>query len=151
MGKSAKVRAATFKLNTADRLELKTRAVQAGKLEGRKVTMTEVLRRMIRGEPTSPSLGSAGIPDGFKKVTQEEIDLWIRAMLHAGGVEVVRMGGANGLLNVPGKYVLVIDAMHVALVSVAAGDGLPEIIPPEPKKRRSGHKLGKVASVQEVA
>ena len=108
-------RAATFKLNTADRLELKARSIQATKLEARFVSMTEVLRRMIRGEPTSPSLAGK---TGSSALTREDVDRWLRAMLTRGGVEVVRMGDRNGLVNVPGRYVAIIDALHVALVSI---------------------------------
>ncbi len=71
------------------------------------------------------------------KVTQPEINAWVVRMLRYGGVRVIDMKDSNGLLNVPGKYCRVIDAMHVAIVSVAIGAGLPELIPPEPKQKRA--------------
>lgn len=77
-------------------------------------------------------------PDITAKVAEEQIDVWCRTLFARAGVQVVRFGeGANGLLNVPGKYVLIIDAMHLAMVSLAEGEPLPEFTPVEPKKKRS--------------
>lgn len=70
--------------------------------------------------------------------SDHEIDRFVIGICHRAGVRVHHFpDGSRGLIDVPAKYVAVIDALHVALMSVAAGDGLPELAPiQEPKKRR---------------
>jgi hypothetical protein len=68
--------------------------------------------------------------------TEGEIARWMRAMLQRAGIETVvfRQGtGAIGLVHVPDKYCAVIAALHAALITVAAGEALPEITTMPPK------------------
>jgi hypothetical protein len=81
------------------------------------------------------------MPDIRKEVTQDDIDRWLRTLYRRLGIQVVTFrDGANGLVNVPEKYVRVIDHMHLAMVNLAAGDKLPEFLPEEPKKKRTKKK-----------
>jgi hypothetical protein len=79
------------------------------------------------------------MPDIKHEVTQEDIERWCKTLYRRAGIQVVTFKeGVNGLVNVPDKYVRVIDAMHMAMVNLAAGDSLPEFAPIEatkPKKR----------------
>jgi len=72
------------------------------------------------------------------KVTEEQINVWLKNLLGRVNISVVTFrDGSNGLLNVPDKYVRVIDALYVALCNLAAGEALPEFTEPEsPKGRR---------------
>lgn len=75
-------------------------------------------------------------PDKVTTPTDEAIDRFVLELCHRADVKVHTFpDGTRGLINVPAKYVAVIDAMHVALVSVARGDGLPEFATPPPRKR----------------
>lgn len=74
----------------------------------------------------------------------QQIDNWVKTLLVRAGVQVVSFNkpgtgdtNAYGLLNVPGKYVRIIDAMHVAMHAVARGEPLPEFAP-LPEKVRKG-------------
>lgn len=76
------------------------------------------------------------------KTTDEDIDAWMRKLyMHAkiGTVDFRRADrpdAALGLIGVPGKYVAVIDAMHMAMTAIAHGDPLPEFVEQPPKKRK---------------
>lgn len=51
-------------------------------------------------------------------------------MLRRAGVQCVRFNdGSCGLINVPAKYVAVIDSMHVAMIHLLNGEPLPEFLP----------------------
>lgn len=74
------------------------------------------------------------MPDIRHEVSPEEINRWLKQLLQRVGIQVITFkDNCNGLLNVPSKYVRVIDAMHVALNNLAAGETLPEFTEPEPK------------------
>lgn len=84
------------------------------------------------------------MPDIRHDVKPEVIDAWLKKLLTRAGIQVVSFrDGANGLLNVPNKYVRVIDAMHVALHNLAAGESLPEFTEDEPKKPKTPKKKKK--------
>jgi hypothetical protein len=68
------------------------------------------------------------MPDIKRETSSEQIDSWLRTLLN-------RRNGSNGLLNVPNKYVRIIDAMHVAMCNLAAGEALPAFTDPEAPKR----------------
>lgn len=68
---------------------------------------------------------------------------WVRELMRRCGVEVVVFrDGSSGLLNVPAKYVAIIDQMHIAMMSLAESKGLtlPEFLPEEPKSKRKPRK-----------
>ncbi len=66
--------------------------------------------------------------------SDEEIDRWIMTLMRRLRIRVHTFDdGTRGLLNVPAKYVAAIDTLHIALVHVARGDGLPDF-EPEPVK-----------------
>lgn len=63
--------------------------------------------------------------------TEAEVTAWVRTLCRRAGLRIhLWSDGSSGLVNVPAKYVAVIDAMHVALLSIAAGEGLPEFAAP---------------------
>lgn len=63
--------------------------------------------------------------------SNDEITAWVLRLCRAAKIHVeVFPDGTMGLIDVPAKYVAVIDGMHIALLSVAMGDGLPEINEP---------------------
>jgi hypothetical protein len=72
----------------------------------------------------------------------EEIEHWVRMLLLRAGIRLVNFSKASdigppppmGLINVPGKYVSIIDAMHQAIVAAANGEKLPEFVPLPPAK-----------------
>lgn len=62
------------------------------------------------------------------KTTKAEISKWVRALLVAHGVKVVRFNDESmGLLNVSPRLSAVINDMHAGLVELAAGKRLPTI------------------------
>ena len=78
------------------------------------------------------------------KVSHDEIDKWCVKLYRLSGIEVVRFDGANGLVNVPNKYVALLDALHLALVNLSEGLPLPEFAPVEPKKPKKKKKTKRV-------
>lgn len=70
--------------------------------------------------------------------TDEEIVRWVRSICAMAGVRSVQWNdGSIGLVDVPMKYLQVIDAMHQGLVCLASGNPLPRLVPvPVEKKRR---------------
>lgn len=81
------------------------------------------------------------MPDLRKEVSQEDIARWCKTLYRRLGIQVVTFrDGSNGLVDVPEKYVRVIDHMHLAMVELAAGESLPEFLPVEPKKPKKGSK-----------
>lgn len=76
------------------------------------------------------------MPDIRKEVSQDDIDRWLKTLYRRLGIQVVTFrDGSNGLVNVPAKYVAIIDHMHLAMVELAAGESLPEFLPEQPKKK----------------
>lgn len=68
------------------------------------------------------------------------IDAWIVAVLRRGGVKVIRASdGALNLLDVPQKWVAIIDALSAGVHAAARGQELPEIAPPEKKRPTPGY------------
>ncbi len=69
--------------------------------------------------------------------TVDEAIAFGRAICAAAGIRVhVFPDGTTGLIDVPVKYVAVIDALHQALINVCAGEPLPELAPRPPRKGR---------------
>lgn len=63
-------------------------------------------------------------------VSEAEIMAWVEELCRRAKVRVHTFpDGTKGLINVPAKYVAVIDSMHLALIAVARGEGLPEFEP----------------------
>lgn len=63
-----------------------------------------------------------------------KIDAWLRTLLNRSGIQTINMSHGDappafGLLNVPAKYVGIIDAMHIAMVHLSTGQELPEFVP----------------------
>lgn len=64
-----------------------------------------------------------------------ECDSWVKTLLLRSGIRVVNFSKAAdeteayGLLNVPAKYVGIIDAMHQAIVAARLGQPLPAFVP----------------------
>jgi hypothetical protein len=76
------------------------------------------------------------MPDIKRETSSEQIDSWLKTLLNRCDIGVVRFrDGSNGLLNVPNKYVRIIDAMHVAMCNLAAGEALPAFTDHEAPKR----------------
>lgn len=71
------------------------------------------------------------------KVSHDAIDEWCVKLYRLSGIEVVKFETANGLVNVPNKYVAIFDAMHLAMVNLSEGLPLPEFAPVAPKKKRT--------------
>lgn len=70
------------------------------------------------------------------KLTTEDIDAWMRRLYAVAHIPTVKFrNGTVGLVNTPGKYVAVIDAMHAAIVAAATGEPLPDLVEPAPKKK----------------
>ena len=65
------------------------------------------------------------------KVSEADIDTWVKNLLAKAGVRQV----GSLLVNVPAKYVSIINCMHGALVELAAGEPLPEVVTNAEKKR----------------
>lgn len=89
-----------------------------------------VMRELQRGELV------VGV--GSRAPTEQELEAWMVEVCHRAGVRVHRFDdGSMGLVDVPAKYVAVIDALHCALISLLKNQGLPELAPaPLPKRRR---------------
>ena len=76
------------------------------------------------------------MPDIRKEVSEEDIESWLRTLYRRLGIRTVTFrDGSLGLINVPAKYVSVIDHMHIAMSNLAAGEKLPEFLPEQPKKK----------------
>lgn len=81
------------------------------------------------------------MPDIRKEVSQEDIHDWLKTLYRRLGIRtVIFRDGTVGLVNVPAKYVAVIDHMHLAMVNLAEGDKLPEFLPEEQRPKKKGRK-----------
>ena len=64
------------------------------------------------------------------------VDNWVRTLLVRSGIKIVNFRkedgevDAYGLLNTPGKYVAIVDAMHQAIAAASLGMPLPKFAPP---------------------
>lgn len=71
--------------------------------------------------------------------SEAEINAWFRRACTLAGIEViVYHDGSMGIVNVPSKYLRILDAMHEALVNLGQGASLPELVEPAPKKPKRG-------------
>lgn len=67
--------------------------------------------------------------------TATELRDWCLAICRRAGVRVhVFADGTTGLVDVPAKYVAVIDALSFALACLARGEELPELAPMPTRK-----------------
>lgn len=70
-----------------------------------------------------------------------KIDSWVRTLLLRGGFKTINFSAiddaqrAYGILNMPGKYVVIVDAMHQAMHALARGEPLPEFQPLPPANK----------------
>ena len=64
-----------------------------------------------------------------------EVDAWIIAVLRRAGVKVHVYSGDRGigLVDVPGKWARVIDALSAGIHAAARGEALPKVAPDETK------------------
>lgn len=76
---------------------------------------------------------------------------WVKELCRRAGIQVVTFrDGSQGLINVPAKYVAVIDSMHVAMTELIESKGtrLPEFVEPEPKKPKRGEAAIQLAKLK---
>jgi hypothetical protein len=71
-------------------------------------------------------------------VTEESLLRWVLALAARCNIRVHRFDdGSLGIIDVPVKYVAMIDSLHCAAIAIIRGQQLPKIIPLPPSSRRS--------------
>lgn len=64
-------------------------------------------------------------------------EAWVRSVLRAHGIQLVSWGDDSvGMLNVPGKWCSLVADLTSGLIALEAGEPLPKLVAPEPKKKR---------------
>jgi hypothetical protein len=86
------------------------------------------------------------VPSGSPDEQCEQIDAWVTGLMRKAGIKTINFAtaaepdGPVGLLNVPGKYVAIIDAMHQAMHALVRGEDLPKFAPPPDRSKKVRRK-----------